>query len=225
MHYQHEAQLANIVTSYCTCLAGLMPLLFTLLGRKQPARWVVAYSCMLITGIPTVWLHSMEGYRLASFFDVGTNILLAWAAILAVSGDFMQRESRRKLLIVITPIDVAVIGWLLWEVFAAEKVPLIRFGDFGQFYTGQVALIANAWVAAILFVKNVRRIPHHARALMWLTLIMFFMGMLLATASKHQVSGYILAWHATWHVIGAFGFISLWAFNDLRFHNVASKES
>ena len=40
MHYLHEAQLANIVTSYCTCLGGIMPLLFTALTRPQPRRWV-----------------------------------------------------------------------------------------------------------------------------------------------------------------------------------------
>jgi hypothetical protein len=27
----------------------------------------------------------------------------------------------------------------------------------------------------------------------------------------------ILAWHATWHIVGAFGFIVLWPFNHMRF--------
>ena len=39
MPYLHDAQLANIVTSYCTCLGGLLPLLFCAIAGKQPARW------------------------------------------------------------------------------------------------------------------------------------------------------------------------------------------
>ncbi|HPA42061.1 MAG TPA: hypothetical protein PKV69_08625 [Candidatus Hydrogenedentes bacterium] len=35
--YLHDAQLANIVTSYCTCLGGILPLLFCLLTRPIPA--------------------------------------------------------------------------------------------------------------------------------------------------------------------------------------------
>ena len=154
MHYLHEAQLANIVTSYCTCLGGIMPLLFTALTRPQPRRWVFVYACILLTGIPTVWLHSVEGNRVASFFDVGTNIFLAWALIVAVSGDFLRPESRRRLLATVTPLNAVVLAWLIWEIFAAEKRPIIRFGGFGEFYTGEVALIANAWVVTILFLRH-----------------------------------------------------------------------
>jgi len=61
--FQHQAQLANAVTGFATCLAGIMPLLYCWLFRPQPRRWVLAYLCILVTGIPTVWLYAYEGTR------------------------------------------------------------------------------------------------------------------------------------------------------------------
>ncbi|HOQ91075.1 MAG TPA: hypothetical protein PLX03_13120 [Candidatus Hydrogenedentes bacterium] len=219
--YQHEAQLANIVTSYCTCLGGILPLLFCGLYRLQPRRWLFAYACILITGIPTVWLHSVEGNRVASFADVGTNILLAWALIVATSGDFLSRTSRWRLLSVITPIDVAGIGWLIWEIFAPEKRPLITFGSFGQFFAGEVFLIANAWVVVILFLVGRRQIPMPARPALWVVIGMFFCGMCMATAANHVITAYIFPWHAMWHITGMAGFLTLWLFNHIRFNDPA----
>lgn len=225
MNYLHEAQLANIVTSYCTCLAGIMPMLYTLLTRRQPGRWFFAYFCILLTGIPTVWLHSAEGDRVASFFDVGSNILLAWAIIIAVSGDFLSSPRRRVLLGVVTVCDVIAWAWLLYEIFAPEKRPLMTFGAFGQFYVGETVLIANAWVVAILFALNYRRIPAPARPLLLLTLGMFFIGMLTATASNSEITWRIIPWHAAWHIIGAFGFITFWLFNHVRFNEAGHGRS
>lgn len=218
MHYLHEAQLANIVTSYCTCLGGIMPLLFTAMTRSQPRRWVFVYACILLTGIPTVWLHSVEGNRLASFFDVGTNIFLAWALIVAVSGDFLRPASRRRLLSMVTPINLLVLVWLFLEISVVEKRPLIRFGGFGEFYTGEVVLIANAWVVTILFLRHARQIPRPSRPLLYLMVALFFSGMVLATASNREIMWRILPWHAAWHIVGMFGFVTMWLFNDTRFN-------
>lgn len=215
--YLHEAQLANIVTSYCTCLGGVLPLLFCLLTRPHPRRWMLVYACVLITGIPTVWLHSMEGNRVASFFDVGTNILLALAVIIAVSGDFMRPERRRRLLAAAVAADVLAWAWLAYEVFAPEKRPVITFGGFGQFYAGEVALIANGWVAVILLVVNIRHIPAHARPALWMMVGTFFTGMLMATASNSEIALRIVPWHAIWHVTGMAGFLLMWLMNHTRF--------
>ena len=217
MEYLHEAHLANIVTSYCTCLAGIMPMLYTLLTRKQPGRWFFVYFCILLTGIPTVWLHTVEGNRVASFFDTGSNIFLAWALQIAVSGDFMRRRPRITLLSITTVVNLCAWSWMIYEIFAPEKKPLLTFGEFGHFMVGEVTLIANAWVVAVLFFVYYGRIPRAARPLLLLTLAMFLLGMFLATASNEQVSGYIFPWHATWHIVGAFGFITMWVFNHVRF--------
>lgn len=221
MPYSHDAHLANIVTSYCTCLAGILPMLYCLLAGRQPARWFFAYFCILLTGIPTVWMHSMEGYqgvRLAAFFDVGSNIFLAWALQVAASGDFMEKRKRRILLGVATPINAAILCYLAWQVTGAEKRPLIQFGEFGQFYLGEVALIANCWVVVGIFAVYRRVLPAAAKPLLAMTVLIFLAGMTLATAANDTVSGYIFPWHAVWHILGMAGFITLWLFNHLRFN-------
>ena len=217
MNYQHDAQIANIVTSYCTCLGGILPIVLTVLTRRQPARWMFAYVCVLITGVFTVLLHANEGNRLASFFDVGTNILLAWALQVAVSGDFLRQRPRRVLIGVSSLVNLAVLLWLAYEVKAPQKVPLLRFGEFGQFYAGEVALIANCWVVAGLFFGNLGKIPARARPLLYLMFSIFFVGMLLATASNSQISFGIFPWHAVWHILGMVGFVTMWVFNAIRF--------
>lgn len=215
--YQHDAQLANIVTSYATCAAGIFPLLYTALTHPQPRRWVMVYACVLLTGIPTVWLHSVEGNLVASLFDTGTNIILAWTLIIAVSGDFMKSRHRKPLLAGITTFDLCVLGWLTYEAASGNKVPLIRFGGWGQFMVGEVALILNCWVAAGLFFTNKKSMRPEARPLLNVTLSLFLVGMVLATASNDHILPAILPWHAMWHLIGAFGFMTLWLMNHQRF--------
>jgi len=218
MEYQHPAQLANIVTSYCTCLAGLMPLIYTFLTRAHPKRWIFVYSCILLTGIPTVWLHSREGYRLASFFDMGSNNLLAWALLVAVTGDFMESRSRKILLSVITPVNLAILTWLFLEIDCVPKKPLLRLGEFGHFLVGEVALILNSLLVTCIFFRYHSRIPRNARGLFYVIVAMFLLGLGLATGDNDFISPRILPWHATWHIVGAFGFMTLWVFNHQRFH-------
>jgi len=176
-----------------------------------------AYLCVLITGVFTVWLHANEGDRLASFFDVGTNILLAWALQVAVSGDFLKGRARRVLIGVSSLLNLAVLCWLAYEITAPQKVPLIRFGEFGQFYAGEVALIVNCWIVAGLFFGNLGKIPTAARPLLYLVFSIFFVGMLFATAGNSQISFGIFPWHAVWHILGMAGFVVIWVFNAVRF--------
>lgn len=215
--YLHDAQLANIVTSFATCLAGIMPMIWCVLIGRQPFRWFFVYLCILITGIPTVWWHSSEVSLTAAAFDIASNILLAWALQVAVSGDFMQPRGRRTLLAVSTVVNLCAWAWLLYEVLSGNKVPLLQFGAFGRFYTGEVVLILNAWVVVILFVVYWRMVPVKARPLMGLVIAVFFIGMLLATADGDQIGLRILPWHALWHIVGAFGFVTLFLFNHVRF--------
>ena len=39
----------------------------------------------------------------------------------------------------------------------------------------------------------------------------------LASASNQTVHARIFSYHALWHVVGAFGFVLLWGFNQARF--------
>ena len=222
--YQHEAHLANIVTSYCTCLGGIMPLLYCVYTGVQPRRWVMVYFFVFLTGLPTVWLHAVEGNRVASFFDTGSNILLAWWLIVAASGDFLQPSSRKKLIGITLACNLLVWAWLIAEIFAAKKIPLISFGAHGYFNVGEVALIANCWVTVILFIRFRKQVSRASSPFLYTVIVMFFAGMLLATASNSHISLYILPWHAAWHILGAFGFITFWVFNHVRFSELAMNQ-
>ena len=146
---------------------------------------------MLFTGLPTIWHHSIEASHLATFCDVATNILLVWAIQLAVAFDFMQGKSRKNLIIATSIFNGIVWIWLFAEMVLASDFNLITFGSFGHFQPGEVALILNAWGVVGLFVLHLKRIPKPARPALLATFLIFFCGMVLATAKGSQISAYI----------------------------------
>jgi hypothetical protein len=217
--YMHEAHLANIVTSWCTCMAGLMPMIFWFITKKQPVRWFFAYCCILLTGIPTVWMHALEmqeGLKAAAFFDTGSNVFLAWALLIAVSGDFMRPRRRAFLLTVVTAFNILAWGWMFSEIFG-ERRPVIEFGGYGHFYAGELALILNAFIVTGVMVRFHKRVPAAAKPFLWLIVGMFLCGLFLASATNEHISFYVLPWHAAWHILGAFAFITWFFFNHVRF--------
>ena len=219
--FLHKAQLANAVTGFATCFAGIMPLLYTLLTKPQPKRWIWVYVCILLTGIPTVWLHAYEGNRIASATDTGSNIFLVCAIQMGVAFDFLSGKLRRNLVAISTTLNFSAILFLYYEaIFLESKVKALSFGDFGYFNIGEVALIVSAWAVTIIFFVNIRKIPAPARPLLYLVFIMFFCGMILAGASSAHVTMRVFAWHAFWHLVGAFALITLWLFNHVRFNEV-----
>ena len=76
-----------------------------------------------------------------------------------------------------------------------------------------------------LFAAKWRRIPQAARPMLLLVVCVFVAGMLFATASDDGIVYPFLAVHAIWHVIAAFGFLSLWAFNHCRFTAPPTEEA
>jgi hypothetical protein len=75
-----------------------------------------------------------------------------------------------------------------------------------------------------LFWARRERIPARAKPLLALVLAIFLAGFGLATASNERVVYPFFAMHALWHVVGAFGFIALWAFNHVRFAEARAPE-
>jgi len=219
--FLHKAQLANAVTGFATCFAGIMPMLYTLLTKPQPPRWFFAYFCILLTGIPTVWLHAYEGNRLASAADVGSNIFLVWAIQLGVAGDFLSPRNRWRFTTLATLINFSVIAFIFYEITLPVKVKALDFGAFGQFYIGELALIINGWIVAGIFYANLKRVPEQARGLLHLMFTLFFLGMILASAANSHVILRVFAWHAMWHIVGAFALVTLWLFNHVRFNEPA----
>lgn len=215
--FLHKAQLANAVTSFVTAMAGILPVWFTYLLGYQPRRWQFVYWCIVLTAIPTVWHHAYEEIVSAEVIDTGSNILLAWAALIAVTGDFSRPRNRRLLVGIGTLLNLLVFAYMTWEVVSGTKRPLITFGETGLFYASEVALIVNSLVVVFLFCLHHQRIPKVAKPLLNTVLFLLIIGVYLSTAKGDYVTHRIVAWHATWHIVSGCALITLWLFNYVRF--------
>jgi len=214
--------LANAVTSFCTIGAGATTLLLSRWVSPQPTRWSFVYACLLLTGIPTLGWHGWGGsaWHVA---DVGTNLLLAWAMQLAVLGDFYSAPRRQQVAAVSGLVNAGAVFWMVGEQVTGDPAFALAFGDFGGFYVGELVLILDAWLIVGLLVARRDRIPVAARPLLRAIVAVFFVGMLLATASGDAVVGRVGSLHALWHVVGGFGFVLWWAFNHVRFAGAAAR--
>ena len=214
-----STNLANAVSAYATILSGVIPLALCWLMSPQPRRWLFAYLCIFITGVPTVWNHGFGEPFAARVADIGTNLLLAWAIQLAVLGDYYSPRAQKIVSVISGGIIVAFIVWTI--ALEPERRLAITFGQSGEFTWGELLLIANSIFAVTLFYLRRARIPKKARPLLYLTTTLFLIGLGLATQSNQRVDFVVLAYHATWHIVGAYGFIVLWAFNHVRFAQVS----
>jgi len=207
--------LANAVTSFCTIGAGLVTLLLCRYVGSQPDRWLTAYLCLFITGIPTLGWHGWgsEPWRVA---DVGTNLLLAYALQVAVLGDYYGATFRRRFATISGVINAAAVLWMVSEGMRGGPGMAIDLGDFGGFQVGETVLILDAIAVTGLMVARRDRIPAQAMPLLRLVIASFIGGLLLATAAGDTVYGRIGSFHALWHVLSSFGFIFFWAFNHVR---------
>jgi len=213
--------LANAVTSFCTIGAGLTTLLLCRYVGSQPNRWLTAYLCLFITGIPTLGWHGWGGepWRLA---DVGTNLLLAYALQLAVLGDYYKDPFRRRFARVSGIINLSAVLWMTYEGFQGGPQNAIDFGEFGGFQVGETVLILDAIAITVLMIQRRQQIPAAALPLLRIVIACFVGGLLLATAAGDTVHGRIGSYHALWHVLSAFGFVFFWAFNHVRLQQQTS---
>ena len=216
--------LANSISAYATVLAGITTLIFCWLVAPQPRRWIMAYAGVLVTGIPTVWYHGFGETFWSGVFDGGTNLLLAWLLQIAALWDSTPRgyvySSRTRYGIAIASglVNLVAIAAKLATGSASSKFFPVSFGSFGGFTINELVLITNSLLAVGLLYGQHKFLSAHARPLLYVTTFFFLGGATLASASNHQVDYTILAYHATWHIVGAFGFLFLWAFNHKRFN-------
>ena len=212
------ADLANAVTAFATILAGAIPLALTVLTRRQPLRWIIVYWGIVVTGVATVWYHGYgEGFW-PGLADGGTNLLLAWLLQIAVLWDYYPGKARLPIAIGSAVLNLAVILWraLYGPGFTAFNI--ISFGTFGGFHPMEVMLILDSLFIVVLFFGSLGKIPPRTKPLLYLLTAVFFIGALLASASNQRIDFHIICYHALWHVVGAFGFMVLWAFNRERFN-------
>jgi hypothetical protein len=221
--------LANTVTGFATLLSGATCLALCRLVHPQPGRWLFVYWTIVVTGVFTVTLHgfgeTVSGFGprwVWAFLDTGSNIVVAWAIALAALGDDPTRGRHRGGRLLVTLAMAVGVAWHLVDVLpGGERRHLIPLGAWGGFYPGESWLIALAWVTVALFARQRRRIPAPAVPLLRLVVAIFLVGMLLATAANETILYPFFPLHALWHLVGAFGFVVLWAFNDVRFARVA----
>ncbi len=217
--------LANTMTGFATLFAGLACLVLARALYPHPARWRFAYWMIVVTGVFTVTLHGFGETRPVwgppwfwSFLDTGSNIVVAWALGLAILGDYYSEAARRRGRVILTLAMVVGVAWhFVDRLPSTERAYLVPLGSWGGFYPGETWLIALSWVTVGLFVARRGRIPPPARPLLLGVFVLFFGGMLLATARNDVVVFPFLALHALWHLVGAFAFVGLWAFNHVRF--------
>lgn len=215
--------LANTITGFATLFSGLLPIALCYLANRHPARWMFVYWMIALTGVFTITLHGFGetnpvwGERWWwAFLDTGSNIVVAWSIILAVLADFYAKDTIAWARPVATVLMLVGVAWHFYDRFTGGSY-VISFGAWGGFKPGQTWLIAFSLAAAALFYIKRRDIEAPARRLLTLTTAIFVVGLLLATARSDNVVMPFFSLHAIWHVVGAFGFVSLWAFNDLRF--------
>jgi hypothetical protein len=216
--------LANTVTGFATLFSGALALVFCRLVAPQPARWRFAYGTIVATGVFTVTLHGFGettplGPRwLWAFLDTGSNIVVAWALALGVLGDYYEPAIVRRARPLLTLAMLVGLAWHLADRWpGGERTYLVPLGAWGGFYPGETWLIGLSWTVVALFWARRERIPPRAKPLLALVVAIFFGGMLLATASNERIVPPFFAMHALWHVVGAFGFVALWAMNHVRF--------
>lgn len=214
--------LANTTTGLVVLFAGLLPLSVCYLVERHPQRWMLVYWLIALTGVFTVTLHGFGetnpvfGERwFWAFLDTGSNIIVVWAIVLAVLADFYTRSTQSWARPLATVLMLASVVWHFFD-RAIGGGYFVDFGDWGGFKPGQVSLIVFSLVAAALFLFKRTAVPARAMPLLVLTTAIFAVGLLLATAKSDKIVFPFLSLHAIWHVVGGFGFLTLWAFNDVR---------
>ncbi len=207
-------ELANAVTGFATLLSGAVTLLLSSLVAPQPWRWRAAYAAILVTGVPTIWFHGFGETFPAKVWDVSTNYLVSWTMIVAALGDYYRPRTRWLVAGAMFALNAAAIADMLAT--GAPNTKLVSFGANG-YSIRQLTLIANSLLATLLLYGKFREIVPAARPLLHLQTAWFLGGAGLASASIHRVDATVFAYHAVWHVVGAFGFILIWAFNHVRF--------
>lgn len=223
--------LANTVTGFATLFSGILPLLLTRFMHPQPPRWIFAYWMIVVTGVFTVTLHGFGetnpvwGERwFWAFLDTGSNIVVTWAMAMAIVCDFHERSVRRWAIPALTVLMLIGVAWHFYDRLPqTQRFEVIPLGDWGGFYPGETWLIGFSLLNVGLFFSHWQRIPGNARPLLVLSAATFFCGMLLASASSEKIIYPFLPLHALWHLVSAYGFIFIWAFNHQRFSSEGTR--
>jgi hypothetical protein len=217
--------LANTITGFATLFSGIFALVLCHLVAPQPARWRFAYWMIVATGVFTITLHgfgeTVGGFGprwFWAFLDTGSNIVVTWALALGVVGDYYEPAFARRARPALTFAMLVGVAWHLYDRLpGTERAYLVPLGAWGGFFPGETFLIGFALLVVALFWARRAQLSKRARPLLGLVVAIFMGGLVLASASNERIVYPFFAMHALWHLVGAFGFVALWAFNHVRF--------
>jgi hypothetical protein len=215
--------LASAVTSLAMLGAGFGTLAMARLTRSQPAHWTLAYAAAALVGVTTVGLHALGepegGLRLRawSFADTAANLLLALAIVRAALLDFGPPATQHRNLAIALVLNAFAIGHVFVEKFLGGGASGVAFASFGALSASQLALVAD-YAAVIALMSRARAsLPERSRRLLPLLGLLSLLGLALAIPDGDQMLAGVFAWHAIWHLVGAFLLLLLWIVNELRF--------
>lgn len=216
------SQLVNAVSAFALVLSGLLALALAFMMTRQPWRWLLVYLCVAVAGVATVWYHGFGEPFPARVAEMGASLLLAWMIQVAIVGDFYPGRGGRLLNLVLF---LANLEYIMTLAIGGAKAPtplVLALSQFGGLNFGELLLIVNCLVAVILLYGRRREVQPEARPILSIVTLLFFAGLLLSIAWNSWGDFGILAFRATCLIVGAFGFIALWAFNEMRFSFVPS---
>ena len=210
-------ELANTVTGFATLFSGAMALSLCGAMGRHPPRWMAVYVAIVVTGVFTVTYHGLGETHGWKVLDNGSNLAVTAAMTSAVLGDFVSPAVAARWTRVAWGVNAAVILLMAVVPATTDVAQTLTFGGWGGYMVGELVLIANALSVLGLFVAYRQAIPDGARPLLRRTAWTFALGAALSTANGDLVVATLLPLHALWHLVGAFGFIFLWALNHARF--------
>jgi hypothetical protein len=184
----------------------------------QPKRWMVFYAAFFATGIPTVWYFGFGATFTWRTADAVINCILAWALQNAILGDFLSRKRWFRLSTALGLMNLLAIALLMLDAHLAVKSWSFRFGTFGAFSIAELILIGDSFISLVLLLLGLGKIPPVARPMLCPAVCMLVASFFIATTAHVHVNTSLLLFHAMWHIIGSFGFLSFWVFNDIRLY-------
>lgn len=215
--------LANTVTGFATLVAGVLLAAMSSLTGTQPLRWRAAYAWIAVVGFATIGAHAFSeppGALAAeawSFADVGSNLVLGGALVFALLADSAPSGWSQRVRIGVGLVNAIGLVHSVAERVSPAASAAIAFGAAGGLSLGELAIALDYVALVVLLYRGREQMPARARRLLGALLAMGLVALPLAAQSSAALGQRIFAYHAIWHLVGAFALVVLFMINEIRF--------